>query len=327
MQVFVDTNILLNFFHYSSEDLDNLHNVFASHEHGSATVHVTDQVRDEFNRNREIKLYDAFKTFKKTSFSLQLPSFLKGYDEYAQIRRLAKQLETARAAILDNADQDIANTSLVADKLIGQIFDSSEIAETTPEIYQDAKQRVSLGNPPGKNGSLGDAINWLILLSTVNDQQDLHIITEDADFYSPLSENRPNQFLAEEWKTKKNASLFVYRTLAAFTTEHFDGVAFSFDSGKEVLIDELHESGSFSETHQIITKLESHGYFSAKEANRILDSVAENSQVGSIVTDRDVSDFLNRIAVPHRQTIDNPEHITILDKVVEEKRNRESEDD
>lgn len=325
MHVFVDTNILLNFFHYSSEDLDNLHNVFASHEHGSATVHLTEQVRDEFNRNRENKLNDAIKRFKTATFSPQIPSFLKGYEEFNQIRKLAKQLELARISILKDADQDIAAASLRADQLISQIFESSSITPTTPEIFQAASQRVALGNPPGKNGSMGDAINWLILLDSVEDKQDLHVITEDTDFYSTLSDDRPHPFLAGEWQRTKHATLFVYRTLAAFTDKHFDGVAFSFDSGKEALIEELRHSGSFAETHQLITKLEFHGYYSAKEADRILEAAAQNSQVGSIVTDYDVSDFLNRIAVPHRGAIDTTEHRQVLDAVVEEQRNRESE--
>ena len=55
MHVFIDTNILLNFFHFSKDELDALNNVFASHEHGAVTVHLTEQVCDEFKRNRENK--------------------------------------------------------------------------------------------------------------------------------------------------------------------------------------------------------------------------------------------------------------------------------
>jgi len=63
MHVFIDTNILLSFFHFSNEELDSLNDVFASHKHGSATVHLTDQVRDEFRRNREVKIKDALGRF------------------------------------------------------------------------------------------------------------------------------------------------------------------------------------------------------------------------------------------------------------------------
>lgn len=41
MHVFIDTNILLNFFHFTKDELDALNDVFASHEHGAAKVHLT----------------------------------------------------------------------------------------------------------------------------------------------------------------------------------------------------------------------------------------------------------------------------------------------
>ena len=88
MHVFIDTNILLNFFHFSKDELDALNNVFASHEQGAAKVHLTQQVCDEFRRNRENKIKDALKRFKESKFTVQLPSFMKGYEEYDSIRLL-----------------------------------------------------------------------------------------------------------------------------------------------------------------------------------------------------------------------------------------------
>ena len=73
MHVFIDTNILLNFFHYTKDELGALSNVFASHEHGSATVYLTDQVHDEFCRNRESKIKDALVQFESTSSLLNFP--------------------------------------------------------------------------------------------------------------------------------------------------------------------------------------------------------------------------------------------------------------
>jgi hypothetical protein len=50
MNVFIDTNILLNFFHFTSDELDALYSVFASQQQGAAMVHLTDQVCREFRR-------------------------------------------------------------------------------------------------------------------------------------------------------------------------------------------------------------------------------------------------------------------------------------
>ena len=46
------------------------------------------QVCDEFRRNRENKIKDALKRFKESKFTVQLPSFMKGYEEYDSIRLL-----------------------------------------------------------------------------------------------------------------------------------------------------------------------------------------------------------------------------------------------
>lgn len=322
MNVFIDTNILLNFFHFSNDELDALSNVFGSHEHGAARVHLTRQVCDEFRRNRENKIKDALRRFKDGKFSAQLPSFMKNYDEYTAIRGLTQKLQEAVKAISDKADADIAGNRLVADGLIAEIFARAEVIETTTDIFATAQMRLTIGNPPGKSGSIGDAINWTILLKSVPDGEPLHVISEDGDFYSTLREDAPHPFLEEEWRTRKKSALHVYRTLSAFMKRHFDGVAFSFDHKKDLLIDMLSDSGSFARTHQLIAELKDFSYFSLSETERILTAAAENDQFGFIVTDSDVSDFLNRVAVPRSASISSPEHRSIIQRVTEERHGR-----
>lgn len=321
IHVFIDTNILLNFFHYSKDELDALNNVFASHKHGSATVHLTQQVCNEFKRNRENKIKDALRRFKDTRFTPQFPSFLKGYGEYGAIRDLGGQLQELQKSILEKVEKDVSEQTLLADRLIGEIFGKQKIEPVTKAVYETAAMRRSLGNPPGKNDSLGDAVNWTILLASVPPKENLHIISEDGDFYSSLNEARVHPFLLDEWKQAKEAELFAYRTLSAFMQEHFDGVAFAFDKEKEALIEALRTAGAFVVTHRLIAELENYQYFSAKEVTRILDAAEKNDQFGWIVTDYDVSDFLNRVAVPHIGSLSEA-HKGILTKVIDEKKQR-----
>ena len=322
MHVFIDTNILLNFFHFSKDEIDALNDVFASHEHGSAKVHLTRQVCDEFRRNREVKIKDALKRFKEVKFAAQLPSFMKGYDEYDEIKKLSSELQKRSKSIIEKVNADITAGTLLADRLIGEIFARSEIIETTREIYDKATMRMAIGNPPGKNNSIGDAINWTMLLESVPNGEDLHVISEDGDFYSALNEEAVNPFLEEEWKQEKESSLHVYRTLSMFMSEHFDGVAFSFDKNKEALIDDLKYTGSFAMTHELIGKLEVYSYFSQKEVERILSAAVDNNQFGRIVTDSDVSDFLNRVAVPHIGSLSSDSRKEILENVIQEQKER-----
>ena len=224
--------------------------------------------------------------------------------------------------ILEKVEADISAKDLVADRLIEQIFEASEIIPVTDQIYEKASMRSALGNPPGKNDSIGDAVNWNLLLESVPDNDDVHVISEDGDFYSTLDDQKAHPFLVEEWERVKGAHLFVYRTLSGFMSEHFDGIAFSFDKDKEALIEALFDSGSFARTHSIVAKLENYRYFSVKEVVRILDAVDANNQFSGIITDYDVSDFLNRIAVPHIGNVTSAEHRETLEKVIEEKRER-----
>lgn len=325
MHVFIDTNILLDFFHFSKDELDALNNVFASHEHGAAKVHLTQQVCDEFRRNRENKIKDALKRFKEVKFAAQLPSFMKDYEEYVSIRKLSAELQQLTKSIMEKADADITARNLLADRLIEDIFRRSVIIETTHSVYSDASMRIAIGNPPGKNGSIGDAINWTVLLQSVPNDEDLHVISEDGDYYSCINEDAVHPFLEEEWKRKKKSSLFVYRTLSSFMKEHFDGVAFSFDKAKESLIEDLSCSGSFATTHQLISKLDAYSYFSLKEVERILAAAVENDQFGWIVTDYDVSDFLNKIAVPRLSSISSNDYRKVLENVIDEQKNREQQ--
>src|SRR3989337_3257808 len=115
MHVFIDTNILLNFFHFTKEEIDALSNVFASHEHGAATVHLTEQVCDEFLRNRENKIRDALKKFKDVKFAAQLPAFMKQYEEYEQIRQKSGELQELTKAISQKVDVDVVENKLLPD--------------------------------------------------------------------------------------------------------------------------------------------------------------------------------------------------------------------
>jgi predicted nucleic acid-binding protein len=322
MHVFIDTNILLDFFHFSKDELEALNNVFASHTHGAATVHLTQQVRDEFRRNRENKIKDALKRFKEVKYSAQLPSFMKGYEEYASIRRLSDELQILIKSITAKVDADILAKNLIADRLISEIFERSRIIETTPDLFSAAQMRTAIGNPPGKNNSLGDALNWAILLENVPNEEPLHIISADGDFYSTLNENAVHPFLEEEWKNRKNSPLYVYRTLSEFMKKHFDGVAFTFDRAKEAFIDDLSTAINFATTHQIISILETYSYFSLKEIERILAAAVSNNQFGGISTDTDVSNFLYRVAVPHISSISDLRQREILEKIIEDQRER-----
>lgn len=327
MHVFIDTNIFLNFYHFTDEDLDTLNNVFAEHKFGSATVYVTQQVKDEFTRNRDSKIKDAIKRFQEAKFNVQIPIFMKGFPEYDLIKRQSSELQKSTKALLDRVKTKIENKELLADSLIGTIFANSQILKTTEKIFGAAIKRGRLGNPPGKLDSLGDAINWETLLSVVPEQNDLHIVSADGDYYSTLHDTKPNTFLRDEWKERKNSNIYVYRNLSKFLNEHFDGIAFSYDIDKDRAIEALNNCGSFSSTHVAISKLEKFPYFSTREVKKILSACAENRQISMIITDDDIADFLSRICEPKMAEINEPEFLTLMNRIAKSKLENEENGD
>ena len=231
---------------------------------------------------------------------------------FSELQELAK-------TISQKVDADVVGESLLTDVLIKDIFAKSNPIPTTPELFAKAHTRASLGNPPGKNGSFGDAVNWIALLEAVPDGEHLHVISEDGDYYSVIDENRAHPYLKAEWNKKKKAEFFVYRTLSSFLKEHFDGVAFSYDKNKEALIENLAYAGTFAVTHNLIAKLEQFGYFSLKEVQRILAAALTNDQFGWIATDNDVYTFLKRVAVPRMGMLGDAEQVEFLQKMLDKK--------
>lgn len=62
-----------------------------------------------------------------------------------------------------------------------------------------------------------------------------------------------------------------------------------------------------------------YSYFSLKEVEKILSAATDIAQFGWVVSDYDVSDFLNRVAVPRLGELSDSEHRALVQKVIEER--------
>lgn len=321
MNVFIDTNIFLSFYHFSNEELRVLEDIFAGNQMGTIKVILTEQLKNEFYRNRENKIKDALKRFSDEDIKFQLPSFMRNYEEFEQIRNAVKQINEVRKNLKSKANKDILEMNLMTDKVIKEIFKVNDIVNISDEIFTKAHKRHLLRNPPGKNDSMGDAINWEILLQTIPDGEELHIISDDGDFYSVIDDEKLKSFLENEWKERKNSKIHFYRKLSKFTSKHFKGVIFSFDTEKETLLTRLLDSVSFAITHSVIAELEKYSHFSLREVELVLKACVQNPQVSSILLDDDIYNFIYRIAVPRRNEIKNTDYLEIINKVVSFKDN------
>lgn len=314
MNLFIDTNIFLSFFHLSSDDLEEIHKLAVLIDKGQVTLWLTAQVKDEFFRNRENKISDAIKKLKEQQLKPQFPQICKDYPEYQELSELQKAYAAKMSSLMKNVNADIDSLTLKADLKISELFEKSKIIPTTSDLVEKARLRRDVRNPPGKDGSLGDAINWEAMLQFVPPKQDIYLIADDKDYYSVLDENKVKDFLANEWQSTKASKLYFYRRLSQFFKEHYPEIKLASELEKEFVIRSLVNSGNFANTHNAIEKLSKYAEFNKSQAAEIAQAALFNNQVGWIFSDDDVHDFYskfwkNHSALLEKEIQDNLSHL------------------
>jgi len=175
----------------------------------------------------------------------------------------------------------------------------------TPDqaTLEAARGRVEVGNPPGKRGSIGDAINWECLLVAASDG-DLHLVTGDGDYTSALSKDRVKPYLSKEWEHTKAGEVRLYRRISDFLKEHFPDIKVAAELEKEIRIQALVDSGSFDTTHRAIRRLGQYSEYTRQQALDLLEAALANSQIRWISADSDVRGFFSALYNDHPDLLD-----------------------
>ena len=325
MHLFIDTNIYLAFYHFSSDDLEELQKLLVLLDNKSLTLYVTEQVVDEYGRNRENKLADALGRFREIKLNHQYPQLCQAYPEYQSLRDFQKKFEASHSVLLNKLDTDITEQSLKADLLLKSLFIKATRVKRSDKVIERARRRMELGNPPGKAGSLGDAINWESLLDGVPEAQDIYIIADDDDWASALDRYQFKNFLINEWAVRKKASVYYYRRLATFFKDEFPDIRLATELEKELAIKKLARSGNFGTTHVAVAKLSQIAEFTPVQANEIVSAALSNNQIGWIATDEDVKAFLGAVLEKHIENID-PADVEAVRKLMDPPKPDSSDD-
>jgi len=295
INLFIDTNVYLGFYHFSNEDLEELRKLLVAMRNRDIKLFVTEQVKQEFTRNREAKIADALKQFAEQKLPNQFPQLFKNYIQYEEMRNSLHIFEEHKSKIIETLTKDIEEKTLTADQIISELFASATVIAVTADVLEKAKLRLDLGNPPGKNGSYGDAINWETLLSEIPTFEDLYLVSDDRDYSSDIDKSKPRQFLKEEWE-KEHGKIFFYQRLSDFFSDKFPNIKLASELYKELLINDLTNSPNFSFTHGVLRKLSKYiADFAEPQVNQITDALIENRQVYWISQDGDVQDFVRTL--------------------------------
>lgn len=291
IHLFIDTNIFLSFYAYSKDNLEELKKVVSLIKTGQLKLYIPQQVIHEYYRRREDKLATSLKEFEGIS-TPGIPRYIEELDAATPYKEAIENARKARNELANFVRAQAEKRELAADKLINEIVEAAGFIKRTDEVYEAALKRMKVGNPPGKADSLGDRINWETLLANAEQEAELHIVSKDGDFKSPLNPTRPHLFLIAEWKEKKKGELKLHSELKPFLSSVFPNIKFAVDVEKKSAISYLVNSGSFASTHDAIAKLTPFmDAISKEEFIEIVDAALNNSQINWISCDSDVRAF------------------------------------
>ena len=300
LHLFIDANIFLKFYDFATEDLDELLKLRDRIRDGHVVLYVTRQVRDEVRRNRGNKLATSFSRLLKDAVPDQYPNYAKDEESlFQEVRSAQERLQKARQKLSNKIRERIRDRKLRADAVLSELFSVALQDVHDPGVIERAKLRVDLGNPPGKRGSIGDAVIWETLLQEVPNGEDLIFVSGDADFRSQFDKGKIREFLLDEWKHKKSGGLVLFLSLLEFAKEHEETIKLRMETKRvrdqRILVDRLEASDSFESTHDAIRALERCFPFTADHVRRLVEALSENNQVGWISDDPDVSAFYRRL--------------------------------
>jgi hypothetical protein len=305
IHAFFDTNVYLTFFSFTEEELEEFRKLLAAIRAGELKLWTTPQVVDELGRNRESKVADSLRSLQDLKPAPAIPQMARNLPEFAQFVDAKRTFEEHVGTLHTQLSEQFWSGTLAADAVLGELLAAAESVPITEEIVEAARRRVEVGNPPGKKGSLGDALNWEALLKACRAGEDMHLVTGDSDFVSKLSKDRVSTYLADEWRDAKASEIHLYRKIGEFLDDRFPHIKVVSEYEKERRIRRLIESGSFATTHLAIAGLSSYTDFSDQEAQDLLEAAVHNPQIGRIAIDPDVQKFLSYLARHYGHLLDD----------------------
>lgn len=209
--VFIDTNILLDFYRYQNDAGPTL---LKKLEDLKDRLIMTYQVEMEFKKNRQKVMLDSLSGLKNPDGNIQAPRFLadakamRGISTNrskisAQIKKLHSQLDHA----LRNPQQkDPVYQSL--QRLFHKTDDLNlnRDKDIRFNIRRLARKRFVLGYPPRKSSdtSIGDAVNWeWIVHCAMQSTAGIIIISRDSDYGAThRNESFLNDWLNQEFHAR-----------------------------------------------------------------------------------------------------------------------------
>lgn len=207
-KIFIDTNIFLDLYGSNINSLTIFDNDLAKLK---GHLIITDQVFDEFIRNRDKRLLELINNFQKNNLKIHTSAIIKtlhDFHEFEEIKSKFARINEKIVKELQEMKQDKEKDPVFTSFL--NLYYNSEVTKLNrnDEIIKKAHCRKLLGNPPSgnKQNTIGDEVNWETILSKLND--DLIIITADKTYEEHIT------FLKNEFELKIKKKLYVDKNIS-----------------------------------------------------------------------------------------------------------------
>jgi len=307
--VFLDANVYLRFYKLSDADVKELGQLVTLVKSGEVKLYLTEQSRDEFNRNRDEAIAESLKGVREQVLKPSFPRMFRDHARFAELRKAVSSYEDQRQQMLQDITDAAMKRELAADRLIAELFELAEFVPLTDAIWETSRRRYDLRNPPGKGKSYGDAVHWVSLLDAVPDGQDIFVVSDDADFRSKLDPTQMSDFLKEEWRRKKGATAVLYASLPDLFRDHYPDLHLLEALEKEMVqralaVRSLAGSANFQQTHAAVEAVSRFSDFLPQEVDELLLAAVNNTQIRWIIEDDDVFGFFTGLVREHQDSVD-----------------------
>ncbi|MEQ9097359.1 MAG: PIN domain-containing protein [Phycisphaerales bacterium] len=209
--VFIDTNILLDFYRARNEmQIELLEKIDKLHE----SLITSYQVEMEFKKNRQRAILEALSAFKSKVSAPTPPAFLKGAKTVGAIRSREAEIndglkrlhERTKKLMLNPTGEDPVYQSAQRLFKCKAITNLRRDRDEKKDVRRRAWKRFMLGYPPRKTNdtSIGDAINWewVIHCSNVTSRHVI-IVSRDGDYGITLDrQSYINDWLDQEFRSR-----------------------------------------------------------------------------------------------------------------------------
>lgn len=237
MNLFIDTNIYLNFIRSSEESIKSLEELERLVGSKSLSLVFPKITYDEFLRNAPLVAKEQLEIIGKHTPNKPPPMATSVRD-----KKVAGKVERTRkgyiGAIEDLKKGYLKSVDEVRDR-VGRLFAVTvkAVAYDEFDLLGLAERRKKVGNPPGKRKDpIGDELVWEILLSNHFDD-DLSVVAYDSDWADLLltddSNAAPHPLLLLEWKAKSRKGFTLYKSLRKFINAFTKEEKFSEEDIKE----------------------------------------------------------------------------------------------